>query len=91
MRISDIIDDFRQEDGISDDVGSNHNRNVLISIEFFPPKTDAGVASLYKTAEQLMNSYPVNFVDVTWGAGGFDVCSCWIVLLLLSLLNVLLI
>lgn len=40
-----------------------------LSFEFFPPKTDAGVASLYKVAEKLKSESPV-FVDITWGAGG---------------------
>ncbi|RKH38601.1 methylenetetrahydrofolate reductase [NAD(P)H] [Corallococcus sicarius] len=39
------------------------------SFEFFPPKTDAGVASLLRTVEELAPLNP-GFVSVTYGAGG---------------------
>jgi len=39
------------------------------SIEFFPPKTDAGVGSLFKVLEKLKPYNPL-FADFTWGAGG---------------------
>ncbi len=39
------------------------------SFEFFPPKTDEGVASLFKTIERLQPLQPA-FVSVTYGAGG---------------------
>ncbi|QAT86308.1 5,10-methylenetetrahydrofolate reductase [Corallococcus coralloides] len=39
------------------------------SFEFFPPKTDAGVASLLRTVEELAPLEP-GFVSVTYGAGG---------------------
>ena len=45
-----------------------HGRPVY-SFEFFPPKTDAGFKSLYRTIENLKRSGP-DFVSVTWGAGG---------------------
>jgi methylenetetrahydrofolate reductase (NADPH) len=41
----------------------------IFSFEFFPPKTDAGVASLFETLRQLRPLGP-SFVSVTWGAGG---------------------
>jgi methylenetetrahydrofolate reductase (NADPH) len=41
----------------------------IFSFEFFPPKTDAGFKSLYRTIENLKPSGP-DFVSVTWGAGG---------------------
>ena len=41
----------------------------LRSLEFFPPKDDAGVASLRGTAEALRRMAP-DFVSVTYGAGG---------------------
>ncbi len=53
MRISEI---YRQQ------------RRVF-SFEFFPPKTDEGFRSLYRTIEKLNNRGP-GFVSVTWGAGG---------------------
>jgi methylenetetrahydrofolate reductase (NADPH) len=45
-----------------------HGRPIF-SFEFFPPKTDAGFQSLYRTIENLEPSGP-DFVSVTWGAGG---------------------
>jgi methylenetetrahydrofolate reductase (NADPH) len=44
-------------------------RRPLRSIEFFPPKDDAGVDSLKKTATALKSIAP-DFVSVTYGAGG---------------------
>jgi methylenetetrahydrofolate reductase (NADPH) len=41
----------------------------VISFEFFPPKTDAGYRSLYRTIAELKHLDP-GFVSVTWGAGG---------------------
>ncbi len=41
----------------------------LRSLEFFPPKDDAGVESLRQTATAL-KSIPWDFVSVTYGAGG---------------------
>jgi methylenetetrahydrofolate reductase (NADPH) len=41
----------------------------VFSFEFFPPKTDAGFRSLYRTIEELKLLDP-DFVSVTWGAGG---------------------
>ena len=43
--------------------------NPFVSIEFFPPKTEAGVPQLYKCLENLGKVAPL-FADVTWGAGG---------------------
>jgi methylenetetrahydrofolate reductase (NADPH) len=39
------------------------------SLEFFPPKDDAGLATLHQTAASLKRIAP-NFVSVTYGAGG---------------------
>jgi methylenetetrahydrofolate reductase (NADPH) len=41
----------------------------VVSFEFFPPKTDAGYASLARTIGDLKQLAP-GFVSVTWGAGG---------------------
>jgi methylenetetrahydrofolate reductase (NADPH) len=43
--------------------------NPCFSFEFFPPKTEEGVASLLKTLEELAPLEP-GFVSVTYGAGG---------------------
>jgi methylenetetrahydrofolate reductase (NADPH) len=40
-----------------------------VSFEFFPPKTDAGFASLFTTIEELHPLQP-SYVSVTYGAGG---------------------
>jgi len=44
-------------------------RRPLRSIEFFPPKDDAGVEALKRTASALKPIAP-DFVSVTYGAGG---------------------
>lgn len=54
MRISDLYERSQQP---------------VISFEFFPPKTDAGYRSLYRTIAELKRLDP-GFVSVTWGAGG---------------------
>lgn len=41
----------------------------VVSFEFFPPKTEPGYASLFRTIEDLKSLDP-SFVSVTWGAGG---------------------
>jgi len=41
----------------------------VVSFEFFPPKTEAGFASLYRSIAELKQLNP-GFVSVTWGAGG---------------------
>jgi len=41
----------------------------VISFEFFPPKTDAGFRTLFRTIEDLKQLDP-GFVSVTMGAGG---------------------
>ena len=40
-----------------------------VSFEFFPPKTDAGFASLFQTIDELKSINP-SYVSVTYGAGG---------------------
>jgi methylenetetrahydrofolate reductase (NADPH) len=44
-------------------------RAPFFSFEFFPPQTDAGVASLFATLEKLKPLDPA-FVSITYGAGG---------------------
>lgn len=45
------------------------NNELFIALEFFPPKTEAGVKSLYNVMEKLKAVNPL-YVDFTWGAGG---------------------
>ena len=45
------------------------SRRRVFSFEFFPPKTNEGFRSLFRTIEKLKNRSP-DFVSVTWGAGG---------------------
>lgn len=40
-----------------------------VSFEFFPPKTEGGVDSLFKVLD-VLKAYDPLFADVTWGAGG---------------------
>jgi methylenetetrahydrofolate reductase (NADPH) len=44
-------------------------RAPVVSFEFFPPKTEEGTESLYRTVEALQACRP-SFVSVTYGAGG---------------------
>lgn len=44
-------------------------RRPLLSYEFFPPKSDAGMQTLRQVAESLLPTKP-DFVTVTYGAGG---------------------
>ena len=44
-------------------------KGPLLSYEFFPPKSDVGMANLSTAIEQLADSHP-DFVTVTYGAGG---------------------
>jgi methylenetetrahydrofolate reductase (NADPH) len=41
----------------------------FFSLEFFPPKTEAGVENLYLRMDRMTSLQPT-FVDITWGAGG---------------------
>ena len=57
MKISDLLR-FARERG-----------DPVFSFEFFPPRTDEGVRSLFETVEALRPLAPA-FVSVTYGAGG---------------------
>lgn len=41
----------------------------FISVEYFPPKTENGLQSLYRKIERIRTLNPL-FIDITWGAGG---------------------
>eukprot|EP00596_Hydrurales_sp_CCMP1899_P002900 CAMPEP_0119046620 /NCGR_PEP_ID=MMETSP1177-20130426/47813_1 /TAXON_ID=2985 /ORGANISM="Ochromonas sp, Strain CCMP1899" /LENGTH=84 /DNA_ID=CAMNT_0007020021 /DNA_START=21 /DNA_END=272 /DNA_ORIENTATION=+ len=63
-----ISDETNKSEKIDDLINKNAP-NKFISVEFFPPKTDAGVSSLFSTMKELQSYQPI-FVDFTWGAGG---------------------
>eukprot|EP00996_Jenningsia_fusiforme_P001468 NODE_2349_length_1223_cov_40.385009_g2143_i0.p1 GENE.NODE_2349_length_1223_cov_40.385009_g2143_i0~~NODE_2349_length_1223_cov_40.385009_g2143_i0.p1 ORF type:complete len:307 (-),score=67.80 NODE_2349_length_1223_cov_40.385009_g2143_i0:131-1051(-) len=44
-------------------------KEITVSFEYFPPKTEKGVASLHSTISEMAKAKPL-FMDVTWGAGG---------------------
>lgn len=45
------------------------SRNLTISCEFFPPKTDKGISNMRRVREKLLPLAP-EFYSVTFGAGG---------------------
>jgi methylenetetrahydrofolate reductase (NADPH) len=51
-------------------IRSKPEGEVWISLEFFPPKTEKGVAHLYHMIETKLKDLNPVFVDFTWGAGG---------------------
>jgi len=57
MKIIDKVRKYEAEDA------------VYFSFEFFPPKTEDGVANLYQRLDRMAALNPA-FIDVTWGAGG---------------------
>lgn len=52
-----------------DQIISQAGAEPVFSFEFFPPKTDEGVVSLFETVAKLRELEPA-FVSVTYGAGG---------------------
>lgn len=46
-----------------------NNGQPTVSFEFFPPKTEAGFATLFQTIDELRRMDP-SYVSVTYGAGG---------------------
>ncbi|KAJ2724333.1 methylenetetrahydrofolate reductase 1 [Coemansia sp. Benny D115] len=44
-------------------------KTPYFSLEFFPPKTEQGLANLYDRIERMSHQGPL-FMAVTWGAGG---------------------
>merc|ERR1712216_26045 len=45
------------------------NGQVYFSFEYFPPKTEEGIANLFPRMKKMV-SYGPQFCDITWGAGG---------------------
>eukprot|EP01130_Rhizamoeba_saxonica_P000815 TRINITY_DN10723_c0_g1_i1.p1 TRINITY_DN10723_c0_g1~~TRINITY_DN10723_c0_g1_i1.p1 ORF type:complete len:615 (-),score=162.45 TRINITY_DN10723_c0_g1_i1:33-1877(-) len=46
-----------------------HDKEPFFSLEYFPPKTNAGAVNLFARFDR-MASYEPLFLDVTWSAGG---------------------
>lgn len=57
QKISEIVAEYQTEG------------KPFVSIEFFPPKTEAGLTSLSSVIAKLKTKSPI-FADYTWGAGG---------------------
>lgn len=49
---------------------SASNRSAIMSCEFFPPRTDAGVEKLLETRQALNDVVQPEYYSVTFGAGG---------------------
>jgi methylenetetrahydrofolate reductase (NADPH) len=61
---------LRRMPSISDKIRQREAEGkTFFSFEYFPPKTETGVANLYERAERMAKVEPL-FCDVTWGAGG---------------------
>lgn len=43
---------------------------ILTSLEYFPPRTDAGVKNLHSRMDRMRDNLKPLFTDITWGAGG---------------------
>jgi methylenetetrahydrofolate reductase (NADPH) len=46
------------------------NRSAVLSCEFFPPRTEAGVEKLITTQQSLNDAFQPEYYSVTFGAGG---------------------
>lgn len=47
-----------------------NNRSTVLSCEFFPPRTEAGVEKLLTTQQTLNDAFQPAYYSVTFGAGG---------------------
>lgn len=47
-----------------------NNRSAILSCEFFPPRTEAGVEKLLATQQTLNDTFQPSYYSVTFGAGG---------------------
>ena len=61
-----IIDILKEKESLSD----SHTTRPLVSIEYFPPRTDQGVQNLKTRMDRMRDVLQPAFTDVTWGAGG---------------------
>ncbi|NOQ89698.1 MAG: methylenetetrahydrofolate reductase [NAD(P)H], partial [Gammaproteobacteria bacterium] len=49
---------------------NTNNRSAVLSCEFFPPRTEAGVEKLLTTQQSLNDAFQPAYYSVTFGAGG---------------------
>ena len=56
-------------DKINDKLNELNEGELFYSFEYFPPKTQTGVANLIERIQRMTELNPL-FVDMTWGAGG---------------------
>uniref|UniRef100_A0A7S2W9Q8 Methylenetetrahydrofolate reductase n=1 Tax=Eucampia antarctica TaxID=49252 RepID=A0A7S2W9Q8_9STRA len=52
------------------DLIKSANGEMFTSLEYFPPRTEAGVENLYNRMDRMKENLSPLFTDVTWGAGG---------------------
>jgi methylenetetrahydrofolate reductase (NADPH) len=50
-------------------IASAHDK-PFFSLEFFPPKTEQGLANLYSRMARMIETVQPAWVQITWGAGG---------------------
>lgn len=55
---------------LSDLIAQVPSEEFWLSVEFFPPRTEKGVANLYNVIEKKLKDLNPLFADFTWGAGG---------------------
>lgn len=55
---------------ITDKLKEHDTRRPFVSFEFYPPKTDKGVATLKRKLRDVFAPQSPLFIDFTWGAGG---------------------
>ena len=55
---------------ITDKIAALPKDGTFFSLEFFPPKTDAGQEHLQARLSRMARALRPTFVNVTWGAGG---------------------
>lgn len=52
------------------DIIASRNGRPYYSLEFFPPKTQQGLANLYSRIGRMIQEVDPAWIQITWGAGG---------------------
>jgi methylenetetrahydrofolate reductase (NADPH) len=52
------------------DIIAASKQEPFFSLEFFPPKTEQGLANLYSRISRMIEEVQPAWVQITWGAGG---------------------